>query len=74
MQFAIATVDYFQQHGFDCADWRKSIDQTQAIVHFDFAKTLIPNLENDSNVIIYECPSQSLDDVLNSSSWMNEEK
>lgn len=70
MKFAIATVTYFQEHGFDCADWRKSIDGTKTIIHLEFAKTLIPSIETDSNVIMYECPSQELTNTLNSSEWL----
>lgn len=62
MQFAIALVTYFQQHGFDTIDWRKSIDGTQALVHLEYAKTLISDIETDNNVTIYNYPSAELDE------------
>lgn len=69
MKFCIATVQYFQEHGFDTADWRKSIDSTKAIVHMEYAQTLIPGVETDINVKVYECPSIELTNLLNSSEW-----
>jgi hypothetical protein len=69
MKFVIGSVNYFTEHGFDTTDWRKSIDGTKIIVHLEYAQTLIPNVETDSNVSIYECPSQELIDLLNNSEW-----
>ena len=33
MDFCIATVAFWQSHGFDTSNWRKSIDGTLALVH-----------------------------------------
>lgn len=74
MKFCIASVSYWQEHGFDCTDWRKSVDGIKAIVHEEYALTLIPNIEADSNVQIYTCPSNELDTLLNSSEWANPEQ
>jgi hypothetical protein len=71
IKFCISTIEYFQQHGFDITDLRKSIDGTKIIVHLEYAQILIPNIENDSNVTIYQCPSDDLTNLLNSSAWTN---
>jgi hypothetical protein len=69
MKFCIALVSFWQEHGFDCADWRKSADGTKAIVHIEYAKVLIPDVETNSNVTVYTAPSIELDAILNSSEW-----
>lgn len=69
MKFCIATVLYWQQHGFNTTDWRKSVDNTQALIHLEYAKLLVPNIEADSSVTIYDYPSTELDNLLNSSAW-----
>ena len=73
MKFCIATTLYWQQHGYNTAEWRKSVDSTQALIHLEYAKLLIPSIENDSNVTIYDYPSTELDNILNSSIWTVEE-
>lgn len=74
MQFCLATVEYFESHGFDTSGWRKSLDGTKALVHLEYAQTLIPNILSDiMNVIIYQCPSTDLDNLLNSSQWSVQE-
>jgi len=70
MQFCIATVQHWQSCGFDCINWRKSTDGTQAIVHIEYAQTLIPNIEADVNVQIYACPSDALNVLMNGTEWL----
>lgn len=69
MKFVIATITYFNNIGFDTADWRKSIDGTKAIVHENFVKVLLPSVETDINVQVLTCPSAELDALLNSEEW-----
>lgn len=69
MEFCIGGTLLFQQHGFNTDTWRKSIDGTKVIVHLEYAKLLMPNIKNDSNVTIYFSPSEELDNILNSSEW-----
>jgi hypothetical protein len=69
MKFCISTIQYFESVGFSTTDWRKSVDGTKAIVHLEYAQTLIPNIETDKNVQIYECPSDELNNLLSSSEW-----
>jgi hypothetical protein len=73
MKFGIATVEYLETAGFDCAGFRKSVDGTQAIAHLEYIKTLIPSTETDENVTIYTAPSTELTTLLNSAEWTVEE-
>jgi hypothetical protein len=69
MEFAISTIDYFTSKGFDTTKWRKSSDGTKALVHLEYAMTLIPNARNDNNILIAESPSQGFTNLLNSAEW-----
>ena len=69
MKFCIATIEYFKLIGFDTTDWRKSIDGTKAIAHDRFIKILVPEYLSDVNITTYQCPSNELDEVLNSEEW-----
>lgn len=71
MRFCIANVEYFETVGFDTTDWRKSVDGTKAIVHYNYVKVLIP--ESDVNLTLYSYPSVELDTILNSPEWTSEE-
>ncbi|MDP4146106.1 MAG: hypothetical protein Q8936_16720 [Bacillota bacterium] len=70
MNFCIASVEYFNNFGFDTTDWRKSTDGTKAIVHDRFIHILIPNYLEDSNIQTYLYPSAELDSILNSEEWV----
>lgn len=69
MKFCIATIQFFEEHGFDTSEWRKSLDGTVTMLHLPMAQTLIPDIESDPNVQIYVAPSQELSDLLSSSEW-----
>lgn len=69
MEFCIALVSYFESVGFETDNWRKSIDNTKAIVHSEYAKLLITDIYNNSNITIYNYPSTELDLLLSSSEW-----
>jgi hypothetical protein len=69
MKFCIANTTFWQGHGFDTTKWRKSINETKAIVHIEYAKVLIPDIEMNGNVTIYNAPSVELDAILDSPEW-----
>ena len=69
MNFCIATVEYFNSLGFDTTDWRKATDGTKAIAYDRFIKILVPEYLSDVNITTYQCPSNELDEVLNSEEW-----
>jgi len=58
MQFVIAPIEYWQSIWQDDMGicpidvWRKSLDGTQAILHYEYA-SLLTDPDNDSNVIVY---------------------
>ena len=68
MEFCIATIEYWQSIGFDCTNWRKSVDETKAIVHSEYAKVLV-DIRDNPNVEIYLYPSREFIELLNSDEW-----
>ena len=52
MKFAIAKTDYWKLKGFDVTEWRKSKDGELALVHDDFARMLLPDIDKYNNVKI----------------------
>ena len=68
MEFCIATIEYWQSIGFDCTNWRKSVDETKAMVHSEYAKVLV-NIRDNPNVEIYLYPSREFTELLNSDEW-----
>lgn len=69
MRFAVAPVAFWEAHGFAPQHWRKSVDGTLALVHEEFARRLIPDLEVRPEVQIYQCPGAALDELLESPNW-----
>jgi len=69
MEFAVATVSFWESVGFDCSNWRKSNDSTQAMVHLQYAMDLVPNVASNSNVAVYNSPSDALTTLLSSAEW-----
>ena len=68
MEFCIATIEYWQSVGFDCTNWRKSVDETKAMVHSEYAKVLV-DIRDNPNVEIYLSPSMEFTELLNSDEW-----
>jgi hypothetical protein len=68
MEFAIATLQFWNSVGFDTSYCRKSVDGTLAIIHLQYALILVPDARTNSNITIYETPG-SLDEIINSSVW-----
>lgn len=73
MEFCIATIEYWQSVGFDCTNWRKSVDETKAMVHSEYAKVLV-NIRDNPNVEIYLSPSRELTELLSSAEWTEGEE
>jgi len=73
MDFCIASVAFWQSHGFDTSSWRKSTDSTLALVHRAYAEVLVPDIEELDEVQVYRSPSAELDGVLNSAEWSETE-
>jgi hypothetical protein len=69
MKFCISTLTYFNSLGFDTVNWRISVDGTLAIAHENFISVLCPDYQSDVNITVYECPSDELTTLLNSSAW-----
>lgn len=69
MDFCIASVSFWQSHGFDCTSWRKSIDGTMALVHRAYAEVLVPDIAELDEVQVYRSPSAELDGVLGGEMW-----
>ena len=69
MNFCVATVEYFTSIGFDTEGWRTSTDGLQAIAHDRFIKVLLPSYKSDANIQTFVCPSDELDNLLNSAEW-----
>jgi hypothetical protein len=73
MDFCIATVAFWQSHGFDTSNWRKSTDGTLALVHKEYALVLVPDVDELDEVQVYRSPSAELDGVLGGVEWSNKE-
>ena len=72
MEFCIATVQFWQSHGFDTSSWRKSVDGTMALVHRAYAEVLVPDIAELDEVTVYRSPSTELDGVLGGEMWTEE--
>jgi hypothetical protein len=69
MDFCIASVAFWQSHGFDTSNWRKSTDGTLALVHRTYAAVLVPDTVENEAVTVYRSPSAELDGVLGGVEW-----
>ena len=69
MRFAVAPVAFWETHGFYTGSWRKSVDGTLALVHDEFARRLVPDLQAHPEVQVYQCPGAALDELLESPAW-----
>ena len=72
MKFCIATIAYWNLVGFDTEHWRQSNDGLKALVHDKFARTLVPNVDENENVQVYDIDSQEFRDLLQTE-WETEE-
>ncbi len=69
MKFAIATVEFWRSVGFDTTKWRKSIDETLALVHLQYAKVLVDDIKNNENIEIYDAHDTKFINLLKSEIW-----
>lgn len=69
MTFAIGKTDYYQSLGFDTTHWRKSLDGTQAVVHYD----TVQYVAEDSKITLYRHDDKAFKDVMESAEWMEQE-
>lgn len=69
MEFAIATVGFWEERGFNCQKWRKSIDETKALVHLAYAELLIPDIRTHEGIEVHSHPSEEFIALLSSSEW-----
>lgn len=66
MRFAIGKVSYFESVGYNTAIWRKSVDGTKAICHFEKAEILC----HENNIDVYESDSLEFKTLLASGDWL----
>lgn len=65
MNFAIAPTDYYNSLGFDTTHWRKSLDGTQSVVHFD----TVQFLADESEITLHRHDDEAFREVMLSSEW-----
>lgn len=68
MNFAIGNTEYFQSLGFNTEHWRKSLDGTSAVVHYD----TVQFLADESQITLYRHDDQAFKDVMMSKEWTEE--
>jgi hypothetical protein len=68
MIFCIASIEYWSSIGFDTTHWRKSNDESKALVHEQFAEVLV-NTSDNANIQRYLCPSEEFSALMNSEEW-----
>jgi hypothetical protein len=71
MKFCISKITNWSDIGFDTTNWRKSQDGLYAIVHYEYAKLLKPDIDTDMNIQIKEYQSADLENAL-VQGWGNE--
>ena len=65
MEFAVAETSYFESLGFDTTHWRKSLDGTQSVVHYD----TVQFLADESQITLYRHDDKAFKDVMMSKEW-----
>lgn len=65
MNFAIGNTEYFNTLGFDTTHWRKSLDGTQTVVHYD----TVQFLADESEITLYRHDDESFREVMMSKEW-----
>ena len=69
MQFAVAETTLFNQLGFNTDKWRKSLDGTLALVHYDMVKRV---LEQRTEYTLYRHDDETIREVMMSKEWMEQ--
>lgn len=70
MIFAIGNTEMFNSLGFDTTHWRKSVDGTQSVVHYD----TVQFLADKSEMTIYRHDDKAFKDVMMSEEWTEKEE
>lgn len=70
MKFAIAELSYFDSLGYDTSNWRKSLDGSKAVVHYEFAMILC----DESALDVYNHDDEEFKTILDGPGWMSEEE
>ena len=65
MNFAIGNTEYYDSLGFDTTHWRKSLDGTQSVVHYD----TVQFLADESEITIYRHDDEAFREVMLSAEW-----
>lgn len=65
MNFAIGNTEYFNLLGFDTTHWRKSLNGTQSVVHYD----TVQFLADESEITIYRHDDEAFREVMMSKEW-----
>ena len=65
MNFAIGNTEYYDSLGFDTSHWRKSVDGTRSVVHYD----TVQFLADESEITIYRHDDKSFSDLMMSEEW-----
>lgn len=68
-KYCIANTAYWEAKGYNPINWRKSVDQTKAICHLEYAEVLAKDLENNDNVKIYDLIDPAFRAILDSAEW-----
>lgn len=66
MQFAIAETTLFNQLGFNTDKWRKSLDGTHTLVHWDMVKE---PLKFQTEYEVYRHDDEAFQQLMNSPEW-----
>lgn len=69
MTFAIASTEYYQSLGFNTDHWRKSVDDTLAVVHYD----TVEHVADIDKLTLYRHDDKAFKDVMQSSEWTEDE-
>ena len=65
MNFAIGNTEYYDSLGFDTTHWRKALDGTQSVVHYD----TVQFLADESEITIYRHDDDEFREVMMSKEW-----
>lgn len=65
MNFAIGNTGYYNSLGFDTTHWRKSLDGTQSVVHYD----TVHFLADESEITVYRHDDDAFREVMMSKEW-----
>lgn len=69
MQYAIGTVEFFEALGFNTESWRKSIDGTHTLVHWDMVKE---PLKFQAEYEVYRHDDAEFKELMQSDEWTEE--